>query len=123
MGTELVAEVAVHRQRPVRVGGVDGALDIELDVGLLEQPESLNDLVEGGVAAFVDPVAVAQGRRSADADAHEEPVLGQQLVPLPGQECAVGPEGVAHLLTRQAMPVRTGHHRPGRTIPGRRTRP
>ena len=78
----LVAQEPVDLQRVVAIEPVDGGQDVVLDLVLLEQPQAAHDVIEGGLAALVDAVAVVERARPVDGDPDEVPVLGQERRPL-----------------------------------------
>ncbi len=69
----------------------------------------MQHLGRGGSAALVHPVGVVHGGRPVDAEADQEPVPGQQLAPLVGEERAVGLDGVLDPLSRPAELVHQRH--------------
>lgn len=87
-------EEAVDFLRVAGVEGVDDGEDVEIDAVALENVEAAQDAREGGLAGAVLPVGVVEAGGAVDAEADEEPVLGQEAAPRVIQEGAVGLKGV-----------------------------
>ena len=102
-GAEVVSEVAVDVGRMVLVRRVHRAQDVEFHVVLGEQLEAPQHPFRRGVSPFVDPIAVVELGGPVDADADQEPMLGEQLAPGIVQKRAVGLDGVLDPLARPAV--------------------
>lgn len=91
---EHVAEVAVDVEGVGLVGGVHGAQHVHVDAAVLQVRQAAQDPFRARAALLVDPVPVVQLGWSVDAQPDEEPVLGQELGPLVGEQRAVRLDGV-----------------------------
>jgi hypothetical protein len=80
-----------------RIGGIDGAENIELDSVLLEKPGRGLDLVEDRPPSAVVAVGVVQLAGAVDAEPNEDVVLGEERGPLVVEQGAVGLDGALDL--------------------------
>ena len=91
---QLVAKEAVHLERVVGVGGVDGAQDVDVDIVPAQAVPAADHVVEAAPALLVDAVGVVHGARAVDAEADQVVVLLEERGPLVIDQRAVGLDGV-----------------------------
>ncbi len=111
----LVAQEPVDLERVVAVEPVDGREHVVLDLVRLEQPQPAHDVVEGGLAALVDAVAVVERARPVDGDPDEVLVLGQERRPLVVDARPVGLDRVLERHPRPPVPLLELARRAGRS--------
>ena len=103
---QFIAEEAIDLERMVRIGGVDRAEDIDVDLVLAQAVPAAHHVVEAALVPLVDAVGIVQMPRTVDADADEVVVLLEECRPFVVDQRAVGLNGVQHALMRLAVLVR-----------------
>jgi len=92
----FVAQKAVHFEGMVGIGPMQGRQRVVFDPLFLQGVQPAQNLVEGGLLAFVDAIDVVQRLRDIDADPNQKIVLLQKPCPAVIDQRAVGLQRIDH---------------------------